>query len=164
PPLEGKLLSEGSGRRPLPRTLRVRLRYGRGQQQLLPPARSFHLRGVEGTRPVRLPVRRQGQPLPDPHEEAEGPEGAAVPVFRTRAEPGTEARAGPLPASAALVQEHRPSGGVSRCSAEAAKTRRRVPGAELVRGRHLSRPRRRASPSACTICTAPRPRNASWVL
>src|SRR3954471_20565581 len=55
------------------RALRGAVRHGRDQQQLLSFARTRHLRVVGAAGAAVVRVRRKGEPLPDAHEEAEGP-------------------------------------------------------------------------------------------
>src|ERR1043166_3210970 len=86
--------------------LRDSVRYGRGEQQLLPAARKAHVRGREGARAAWFSVRPQSEPVPHAHEETEGSEGAARAVPLTRACARAQVRSDPL-STAAAVAAHR---------------------------------------------------------
>src|SRR5687767_5074020 len=80
--LARRLLSGRPATETLVRALRVGLRHGRDQQQLLPSPGSRDVRAVGVTRADALPVRGEGQPIPHPHEEVEGSGRAGRAVLR----------------------------------------------------------------------------------
>src|SRR4051794_16563902 len=49
------------------RALRENIRHGRDQQQLLPPARACHFRGLGAAGAAGVRVRRESEPFPDAH-------------------------------------------------------------------------------------------------
>src|SRR5437016_749980 len=117
------------------RALRRTLRYGRDQQHLLSPSRRDDLRRLGTPRPARLRLRRQGEPVPDAHEEAEGSRGAATAVLLAGDATRADVRSGPLPAAAALACEPRTVRAFPQSAAAPAPARDRVSRAELVQRR-----------------------------
>src|SRR5438046_9917755 len=118
------------------RALRDRLRYGRGEQHILSAAGSADLRRVVSARAARIPVRRQGEPLPDPHEEAEGSGGRARAVSFARKESRAGVRAHPLSIAATMAadaDESRPPRYFSEGAQPAPAPHDRVSRSELVR-------------------------------
>src|SRR5437870_1211060 len=92
------------------RALRRTLRYGRDQQHLLSPSRRDDLRRLGTPRAARLRPRRQGEPVPDAHEEAEGSRGAATAVLLAGDATRADVRSvlyQLLPAAAAMAREPR---------------------------------------------------------
>src|SRR5581483_4280545 len=77
PALEGRLLSSRPSQRQAAAVLCHALRQCGDQLLVLPATRAQHLRALAPAGPAALPLRRQGQPLPDAHEEAERSRGAA---------------------------------------------------------------------------------------
>src|SRR6476469_2389011 len=100
--LARKLLSGGGAAGTMVRTLRADVRYRRDQQQLLPVARTRDVRLVGASSAARLRVRGEGEPLSDPHEEAEGSGGAAHAAVRQGARPRRASRSGPLSTAAGM--------------------------------------------------------------
>ena len=68
--LARRVLSREAAAAPLARALLVRLRHGRDQQHLLPPAHRGGRQGLGRADAGRLRVRGQGRPLHDPHQAA----------------------------------------------------------------------------------------------
>src|SRR5688500_8595089 len=95
------------------RALRGSLRYRRDQQHVLSPARGGDLCPVGGAGAAAVPLRREGEPLPDAHEEAEGSGRAARTSIQPDATASPPARARALPAAARLEARHPPSGALS---------------------------------------------------
>src|SRR4051812_8409499 len=116
------------------RVLRGTLRYGRDQQLLLSVTGSVDLRCLARTRAARVRLRRQGEPLPDSHEEAERSGGSSRPVLLACTRTSQRAGAGAVSTPAAMAGQRRALQGVSQRAAAQPQARRRVPGTELVYG------------------------------
>src|SRR3954469_3061233 len=116
------------------RVLRGTLRYGRDQQLVLSITGGADLRCLARTRAARVRLRRQGEPLPDSHEEAERPRGSSRPVLLAGTRTGQSAGAGAVSAPTAVAGQRRALQGVSQRVAAQPQARRRVPGTELVYG------------------------------
>src|SRR5687768_12184698 len=76
--LARRLLPARADGRALVRTLRQPVRYGRDQQHVLPSSRGKDLCLVGPAGASRFSLRGKSEPLSDPHEEAEGSDGAAA--------------------------------------------------------------------------------------
>src|SRR5438309_4744968 len=94
------LLSGRPAAEALVRALRRGVQYGRDQRQLLPPAARIDVRQMARSGASRLPLCGQGEPVPDPHEEAQGCRGFARYVSRSRRTAQVDAWTDPLPATA----------------------------------------------------------------
>src|SRR6185503_523726 len=70
--LARRLLSGGPAANTMVRALRANVRHGGDQQHLLPSARTRDVRRLGAARAAGVRVRREGEPVPDAHEEAEG--------------------------------------------------------------------------------------------
>jgi uncharacterized protein YecE (DUF72 family) len=105
--------------------------------------------------PPRLRFRGQGQPLPDAHEEAQGPRRPTRAPPGGRPAAGAEARPGPVPAPRRLPRERRAAGRLSR-GAGAAAARPRAPGALEVRHASWLEPAvlRRLTKAGVALCFA----------
>ena len=139
----------------LARVLRAAVRHGRGERDLLPAADREGCAGLGRPDARRLPLHRQGEPLPDAHQAPDRARPRARALLRAdrAARTVAEARAGALAAPADLQAGRRPAGASPRAAASR-KPRLGVPARELVRGGRLrppprarsrARPRRRRS-------------------
>src|SRR5215210_334792 len=127
------LLPPGPAAGALAGALRADVRHGRGQRDLLPAAGALDGRGLGGAFPARLPVRRQGEPLPHPHPPPAPPGAGRREVLRAARAAGEErqARSRSLAAPGELpARRGRPGGGAR--GAAGRPPRVRVPARELV--------------------------------
>src|SRR6185312_4637778 len=95
--------SRGAAPVALVRALRADVRYRRNQQQLLPAARARDVHRLGPPCAAEVRVRRQGQPLPDAHEKAEGSRGADRPALHAHARPRHASRAGTISTAAGMA-------------------------------------------------------------
>ena len=80
--LAGPALPRGPGQGPLARALLAGVRHGRGQLDLLQARLERRGRALGRADAAGLRVRRQGQPLHDPHQAAPGPRGGDRALLR----------------------------------------------------------------------------------
>src|SRR6266568_5946592 len=116
--LERSLLSPKDIKRPDVWLLLPEVRDGGDQQLLLSVTFWPDVSRLAGAGAVALSLRREGQPVYHPHEEAEGPKPIAREVPFLRDALGSEARAGALPDAAPLGERYRAPQGISRCAAD----------------------------------------------
>src|SRR5437773_9320829 len=104
------------------------------------------------TRAGRLPLRGQGQPIPDPPATSQRSRGTDRSTLDargpTRGPPGPDA----LPAPTAVEPQSREAGGLPLAAAPKVGTRHRVPRPVLAPPRYLSAP-----PAAWGCALPPRP-------
>src|SRR5829696_6532314 len=119
-------LPRGPARPPLARALRHAVRHGRGQLDLLPPRPTVRGRELAAPDAGALHVRREGQPVHDPHEAPARPRGVDEALLPGHRAPGrlAEARAGAVAAAGA---------GEDRRAAAGVRARRAAPGTPLLR-------------------------------
>src|SRR5262245_25986163 len=133
PALAERALPAGAGHRTLARALREPLRDPGAQHHLLPSHHTGGGRALAPDHPARLRLRRQGEPVHHPHEEAEGPGPGSGALLRPTRTPPAEARRRPLAAAAPIRRRCAPPARcVPRRAAGWGAVRGRVPGAELV--------------------------------
>src|SRR5688572_552793 len=116
----------------LVRALRGAVRHRGDQQQLLPAAPARDVCQMARTGAAAVPVCRQSKPLPDTHEEAEGPRRSVVPLLRGRQAAWSASRSGPLSAPPWLEGRPATAGDLPTRTAEGLPSHDRVPRHELV--------------------------------
>ena len=114
------------------------VRHGRDQQQLLPAAGGADVPALARARACRVPLRGQGEPLSDAHEEAEGSGGTAAAVLRACRAARRDAWARALPAAAALAARSRSVAPFPRRAAPARPARRSSSGSRAGTRRRCS--------------------------
>src|SRR5579883_487412 len=137
-PLARHLLPRKAGRLEMARLLRAAIRYRRAEQHVLPPAYGERARHLARFLALRLPVCRQGEPIPDPHEKAEGPGARRGEVLRARRPAGPQTGTDCLPVAAVVGAESRAARGLSRSPAAAPPLRLRAAQSHVAHGRRLS--------------------------
>src|SRR5688572_1220061 len=130
--LAREFLSSRSAATSVARALRNPVRYRRGQQQLLSPARGRCVCRLAGADPSWIPLCRQGEPLSYAYEEVEGSRGAGRASFLPRDGTSRQARSRAVSTAATDVEEPRAAQGLSGRASAPNQAHDRVPPSELV--------------------------------